>query len=113
MSNSTLPVACPNANPNEKLISQNIGIRNSRQPTNDDDTVKGESKNFTAHDTYVIIASMPKSGTTWLKALTFSVVNRNLYNHPKESHPLLTTPPHELVPFFEMDLYLRNKNPSL
>ncbi|KAJ4827280.1 hypothetical protein Tsubulata_031189 [Turnera subulata] len=158
MSSCTLPVACPNANPNEKLIlSKNIGNENSWQPTNDDDTVKGESKveddhlqellltlpreknwdgpqylykgvwcpafaisgvihfqqHFTAHDTDVIIASMPKSGTTWLKALTFSVVNRNLYNHPKESHPLLTTPPHELVPFFEMDLYLRNKNPSL
>ncbi|KAL9349378.1 hypothetical protein Peur_056633 [Populus x canadensis] len=54
---------------------------------------------------------MPKSGTTWLKALTFSVVNRNIYS-PKES-PLLTTPPHELVRFFEMDLYSKNQLPDL
>ncbi|KAJ4842413.1 hypothetical protein Tsubulata_039880 [Turnera subulata] len=68
-------------------------------------------KHFTAHDTDVIVASMPKSGTTWLKALTFSVVNRNLYS-PKES-PLLTSLPHDLVRFFETDLYLEDKNPNL
>jgi len=60
-------------------------------------------QHFIAQDTDIILASMPKSGTTWLKALTFSVVNRNIYS-PKES-PLLPTPPHELVRFFEIDLY--------
>ncbi|KAL3599554.1 hypothetical protein D5086_007472 [Populus alba] len=54
---------------------------------------------------------MPKSGTTWLKALTFSVVNRNIYS-PKQS-PLLATPPHELVRFFEIDLYSKNQLPDL
>ncbi|CAK7336395.1 unnamed protein product [Dovyalis caffra] len=49
--------------------------------------------------------------TTWLKALTFSVVNRNRYS-PKES-PLLTTPPHELVRFFEIDLYIKTNQPNL
>jgi len=48
-------------------------------------------QHFIAHDTDIILASMPKSGTTWLKALTFSVVNRNIYS-PKES-PLLPTYP--------------------
>jgi hypothetical protein len=68
-------------------------------------------QHFIAHDTDIILASMPKSGTTWLKALTFSVVNRNIYS-PKES-PLLSTPPHELVRFFEMDLYSKKQLPDL
>ncbi|KAG5249854.1 Sulfotransferase 2A [Salix suchowensis] len=63
-------------------------------------------QHFIARDTDIILASMPKSGTTWLKALAFSVVNRSVYS-PKET-PLLTTPPHDLVRFFEMDLYLKN-----
>lgn len=31
---------------------------------------------FKAHDTDVIVSSSLKSGTTWLMALTFSIVNR-------------------------------------
>ncbi|CAK7336387.1 unnamed protein product [Dovyalis caffra] len=68
-------------------------------------------QHFIAQDTDIILASMPKSGTTWLKALTFSVVNRNIYS-PKES-PLLTTPPHELVRFCEMDLYSKIQLPDI
>ncbi|KAG5249853.1 Sulfotransferase 2A [Salix suchowensis] len=68
-------------------------------------------KHFTARDTDIILASMPKSGTTWLKALAFSVVNRNIYS-PTES-PLLTNPPHDLVRFFEMNLYSKSQLPDL
>jgi len=68
-------------------------------------------QNFRAQDSDIILASMPKSGTTWLKALTFSVVSRDRYS-PKES-PLITAPPHELVPFLEVDLYLKSQNPNL
>jgi len=68
-------------------------------------------RHFIAQDTDIIVASMPKSGTTWLKALTFSVAKRHLYD-PRES-PLLTTPPHELVPFFETDLYMKDPHPNL
>ncbi|KAF9686310.1 hypothetical protein SADUNF_Sadunf03G0145500 [Salix dunnii] len=68
-------------------------------------------QHFIARDTDIILASMPKSGTTWLKALTFSVVNRNIYS-PTET-PLLTTLPHDLVPFFEVDLYAKHQLPDL
>ncbi|KAL3609302.1 hypothetical protein D5086_000322 [Populus alba] len=54
---------------------------------------------------------MPKSGTTWLKALNFSVVSSDRYS-PKES-PFITAPPHELVPFLEVDLYSKSQNPNL
>ncbi|KAG5249837.1 cytosolic sulfotransferase [Salix suchowensis] len=68
-------------------------------------------QHFIARDDDIILASMPKSGTTWLKALTFSVVNRNIYS-PTES-PLLTTTPHDLVRNFEMVLYSKNQIPDL
>ncbi|KAJ6934417.1 cytosolic sulfotransferase 15 [Populus alba x Populus x berolinensis] len=68
-------------------------------------------RHFIAQDTDIIVASMPKSGTTWLKALTFSVAKRHLYD--RSESPLLTTPPHELVPFFETDLYMKDPHPNL
>ncbi|KAM6542149.1 hypothetical protein CsatB_006596 [Cannabis sativa] len=67
---------------------------------------------FQALDEDIIIASKPKSGTTWLKALLFSIVNRA--NTTLSNTPLLSSNPHELVPFFEFNLYTRNqKNPPL
>ncbi|KAL1121687.1 hypothetical protein V6Z11_D01G249700 [Gossypium hirsutum] len=38
----------------------------------------------------------PKSGTTWLKALSFAIVTRNLYD--TSNSPLLTKGPHYCVP---------------
>ncbi|KAK6116885.1 hypothetical protein DH2020_049376 [Rehmannia glutinosa] len=54
---------------------------------------------FEAKDDDVILASVPKSGTTWLKALSFSIVNRTVYTI--DQNPLLTCNPHALVPFLE------------
>jgi hypothetical protein len=68
-------------------------------------------RRFIAQDTDIIVASMPKSGTTWLKALAFSVAKRHIYG-PRES-PLLSTSPHELVRFFETDLYSKDQPPDL
>ncbi|KAF3441551.1 hypothetical protein FNV43_RR15465 [Rhamnella rubrinervis] len=56
---------------------------------------------FQADESDIIIAGLPKCGTTWLKALIFSIVNRNRYQ-PKES-PLLSIHPQILVPSIEMD----------
>jgi len=58
---------------------------------------------FQAKDSDIIVASMPKAGTTWLKALTFAIVNR--YSIEMHDHPLLKSNSHELVPFFEFSIY--------
>ncbi|KAI3457425.1 hypothetical protein Pfo_014088 [Paulownia fortunei] len=70
-------------------------------------------KNFKAHETDIILATMPKAGTTWLKALTFSIVNRHLYNSSMDESPLLTSSSHDLVPFLELDTYRVDENPDL
>ncbi|KAK2635992.1 hypothetical protein Ddye_030784 [Dipteronia dyeriana] len=71
---------------------------------------------FQAHDSDILLVTTPKSGTTWLKALTFALVNRfdhfvdpENHNH----HPLLKNNPHELVPFLEIKLYVENQVPDL
>lgn len=69
-------------------------------------------KHFQARDSDIVVASIPKSGTTWLKALTFAVVNRHRFTVSK-SHPLLSSNPHDLVPFFEYKLYANNQLPDL
>ncbi|KAL2920968.1 Cytosolic sulfotransferase 13 [Bienertia sinuspersici] len=58
---------------------------------------------FHAHDTDLIIASHPKTGTTWLKSLLFATVNR--FNQPKNGSPLLKHHPHELVYRLENNVY--------
>ncbi|XP_059650139.1 cytosolic sulfotransferase 15-like [Cornus florida] len=69
-------------------------------------------KHFQARDTDLILTSVPKSGTTWSKALAFAIVNRTRYG--LEDNPLLTVNPHELVPFMELNLYVnKNRLPNL
>ncbi|QCD85696.1 desulfoglucosinolate sulfotransferase A/B/C [Vigna unguiculata] len=55
---------------------------------------------FQAKDSDVIVASFPKSGTTWLKALTFAILNRQRFSS-SHNHPLLTSNSHELFPFLD------------
>ncbi|RDX69173.1 Cytosolic sulfotransferase 15, partial [Mucuna pruriens] len=54
---------------------------------------------FQAKDSDIVVASFPKSGTIWLKALTFAIANHQHFS--LENHPLLTSNPHGLVPFLE------------
>lgn len=60
-------------------------------------------EHFQARPTDVFLMSTPKSGTTWLKALIFAIVKRSCYTNFAD-HPLLTTNPHDCVPFLETDV---------
>ncbi|XP_065867781.1 cytosolic sulfotransferase 5-like [Euphorbia lathyris] len=66
---------------------------------------------FQAHDEDIIVSSMPKCGTTWLKALIFSIINRTRYT--PSNTPLLTTNPHNLIPFLEFHLFNSKEIPDL
>lgn len=72
-------------------------------------------RHFQAHDTDIIVASKPKSGTTWLKALVFATMNRkNHYTHDDSQNSLLTYNSHHLVPFLEShQLYGETCDPNL
>ncbi|KAL0007263.1 hypothetical protein SO802_008765 [Lithocarpus litseifolius] len=69
-------------------------------------------KHFLACDTDVVLATIPKSGTTGLKALAFAIVNRKRFPI-SNNHPLLSYNPHDLVPFFEYKLYANEQLPAL
>ncbi|KAB1202570.1 Cytosolic sulfotransferase 11 [Morella rubra] len=70
-------------------------------------------KHFQAHDTDILLVTSPKVGTTWLKSILFSLLNRARYDPNAQRHPLLTNNPHKLVPFLEIDLYSTKQVPDL
>lgn len=70
-------------------------------------------KHYIAQDTDIIVATIPKSGTTWLKALCFAIVKRHIYPHDQADHPLLTSNSHELVPFLEYKLFANRQIPDM
>jgi hydroxyjasmonate sulfotransferase len=73
-------------------------------PSNLIQPINSFQNHFQAKDNDIVVASLPKSGTTWLKALTFAIVNRHRFSS-LEDHPLLKFNSHELVPFFEYNVY--------
>nr|KJB44462.1 hypothetical protein B456_007G254500 [Gossypium raimondii] len=68
-------------------------------------------KHFQAFDSDIIIATLPKCGSTWLKALAFSTLYRNQF--AREKNPLLTYSPHSLVRFIDYDFYFNDTCPDL
>ncbi|XP_009789858.1 flavonol sulfotransferase-like [Nicotiana sylvestris] len=59
--------------------------------------IKRVQECFNAQPTDIFLATFPKAGTTWFKALIFS--GMNLFNF--SSHPLLAKGPHDCIPFVE------------
>ncbi|GJN26972.1 hypothetical protein PR202_gb14942 [Eleusine coracana subsp. coracana] len=68
---------------------------------------------FTARPSDIVVATMPKSGTTWLKSLLYATVHRE--QHPAEAadHPFYSLGPHECIKYFEFQIYSRNSVPNL
>ncbi|XP_009762002.1 flavonol sulfotransferase-like [Nicotiana tabacum] len=67
-------------------------------------------ENFKAQPSDIFLCSYPKTGTTWLKALTFSIITRDRFSDDDSTNPLLTKQPHECVPTVEVDSFT---NPTL
>ncbi|KAJ0248039.1 Cytosolic sulfotransferase 9 [Hirschfeldia incana] len=70
-------------------------------------------KGFKPQQTDIILASYPKSGTTWLKALTVALLERSKNSSSDVPHPLQSENPHGLVPFLEFNLFLNSSTPDL
>ncbi|KAF3339831.1 Cytosolic sulfotransferase 15 [Carex littledalei] len=67
---------------------------------------------FESRPSDVILATMAKSGTTWLKAIVFSIVNRYRYATALNNHPLLNSSPHDCFPFLH-SIYEKNSQNNL
>ncbi|TVU10397.1 hypothetical protein EJB05_43923, partial [Eragrostis curvula] len=68
---------------------------------------------FEPRPTDVFLASFPKSGTTWLKALSFATLNRVKYPPLDSDHPLRNHNPHDCVRSIEVEFSLVNDINSL
>ncbi|CAA2952056.1 cytosolic sulfotransferase 12-like [Olea europaea subsp. europaea] len=69
-------------------------------------------RHFQARDSDVILITTPKLGTTRLKVIVFTLMNRMQYPIAQD-HPLHSKNPHDLVPFLEHTLYVDNQIPDL
>ncbi|CAO2820819.1 unnamed protein product [Amaranthus hypochondriacus] len=64
---------------------------------------------FKAQDTDIILASLPKSGSTWLKSLLYTILNRKSTSlHTISQQVFQTKNPHELIPNLEFQIYKKN-----
>nr|CAB3467422.1 unnamed protein product [Digitaria exilis] len=61
----------------------------------------------------IFLASLPKSGTTWLKALAFATMNRGLYSPSDANHPLRRENPHDCVRFLEHVGKMKDYEPQM
>ncbi|KAL4586119.1 hypothetical protein LXL04_010750 [Taraxacum kok-saghyz] len=70
------------------------------------------AQSYKAQPSDILLCTYPKTGATWLKALTFAIVTRKKLDEVASANPLLTTLPHDCVPFLENHLEKIKANPS-
>ncbi|CAN6178561.1 unnamed protein product [Urochloa humidicola] len=56
---------------------------------------------FAPYPSDIVVASVPKCGTTWLIALAFATAARRAYPPAAADHPLRRLNPHQCLPFLE------------
>ncbi|XP_074375506.1 cytosolic sulfotransferase 13-like [Apium graveolens] len=63
--------------------------------------VISSQKHFKPRENDIFNVTAPKSGTTWMKAILYALMNREAQLPRSPHHPLLDKAPHQLVPFLE------------
>ncbi|XP_039821061.1 cytosolic sulfotransferase 13-like [Panicum virgatum] len=60
---------------------------------------------FAARPSDIVVATLPKSGTTWIKSLLYATVHRREHPPQAAGHPFNSYGPHECVKFLEIQIY--------
>uniref|UniRef100_M1CNQ2 Sulfotransferase n=1 Tax=Solanum tuberosum TaxID=4113 RepID=M1CNQ2_SOLTU len=66
-------------------------------------------QNFNPQPSDIFLCTAPKSGTTWLKALTFSIITRHDFHDDFTNSPLVNKGVHACIPYLEHDFLNKPK----